>query len=120
MAIAGTDRLSDRAVARITAAAAKRAGLTGTFSGHSLRRGLASTALEADVPLEQVARHLRHRHVQTTLGYARECDAAAAHPRVGLGAKDDAGLPAPRAETSTKRDDAAAVDVDALPDAPRR
>lgn len=81
----GAERLSAGAVARIVKGAAVAAGLDGTFGAHSLRRGLVTTAIDAGVPIEQVMRHVRHRRLETTLGYAEARKAEANHPRVGLG-----------------------------------
>lgn len=81
----GETRLSDRAVARIVKNAAVAAGIDGTFGAHSLRRGLVTSAIEAGVSIERVMRHVRHRRLETTLGYAEARDAQFNHPRVGLG-----------------------------------
>jgi len=81
----GVDRLSAPAVARVVKQAAARAGVAGDFAGHSLRRGLITSAIDAGVPLEQVMQHARHANIQTTLGYAERRTASDAHPAVGLG-----------------------------------
>jgi len=83
----GTRRLSEKAVARIVKGAAASAGIDGDFGAHSLRRGLVTSAIDAGVPIQQVMRHVRHRRLETTLGYAEARDAATHHPRVGLGAE---------------------------------
>ena len=81
----GTLRLSEKAVARIVKRAARAAGIEGDFGAHSLRRGLVTSAIDAGVPIQQVMRHVRHRRLETTLGYAESRDATANHPRIGLG-----------------------------------
>lgn len=81
----GIDRLSAPAVARVVKQAAARAGVSGDFAAHSLRRGLITSAIDAGVPLEQVMRHARHANVQTTLGYAERRTASDVHPGIGLG-----------------------------------
>jgi|GEM_PF-274503 len=81
----GAARLSERAVARVVQSAATAASVPGAFGAHSLRRGLVTTAIDAGVPIEQVMRHVRHRRLETTLGYAEARQAEANHPRVGLG-----------------------------------
>lgn len=83
----GAARLSAQAVARVVKAAAAAANVPGDFAGHSLRRGLVTSAIAANVPLEQVMRHARHRSIQTTLGYAEHRTSAAVHPGVGLGSE---------------------------------
>jgi integrase len=50
-------RLSDRAVNNVVARTARAAALPGRWSGHSLRRGLVTTARRAGKPVEQIARH---------------------------------------------------------------
>jgi integrase len=50
-------RLSDRAVANIVTRTARAAALPGRWTGHSLRRGLVTTARRAGKPMEQIARH---------------------------------------------------------------
>jgi integrase len=77
----GSDALSDKAVARIVKrsllAAALAEGMTmdaarvyvAKFSGHSLRRGLATSAAAGDAPPLAIQRQLRHRKADTTNGY---------------------------------------------------
>lgn len=77
-------RLSDRAVARIVKQTAGAAGLPGDLSGHSLRRGLITTALDAGVPAHRVQQHVRHRSIDSTMRYAEVRDAISTHPGVGL------------------------------------
>ena len=74
----GVQRLSDRAVARVIQGAAKTAGLAGDFSGHSLRRGMVTDALEAGEPPHLVQRRARHRTIDSTLAYAEVEEAFAA------------------------------------------
>jgi hypothetical protein len=40
------------------------------FSGHSMRAGFATTA--SDLPLAHLAKHTRHKSLETLMGYARE------------------------------------------------
>jgi len=82
----GQQRLSDRAVARIVKQAAANAGVSGDFSGHSLRRGMISTAMEAGVAPDIVRQHARHASIDTTLDYARKKQALDRHPGTGLNA----------------------------------
>ena len=105
----GTRRLSEKAVARIVKGAAVAAGLEGTFGAHSLRRGLVTSAIDAGVPIQQVMRHVRHRRLETTLGYAEARDAEANHPRIGLGADPVS----PRPAVAATAEDAPSSDGDA-------
>jgi len=52
-----TGRLTPESVATIVARTAHRAGLTGRFTGHSLRRGFVTEARERGVPFERIAAH---------------------------------------------------------------
>jgi len=81
----GEQRLSDRAVARVVKAAAAAAGLPGDWAGHSLRRGMITTALEHGVAPHVVQGHARHRTVASTLEYGEAGQAIERHPGVGLG-----------------------------------
>lgn len=57
-------------VSRILKSAAKRAGVPTTFtSGHSLRRGLATTARREGRSLDSIQRQARHKNLNTTVGY---------------------------------------------------
>ncbi|MCA3264964.1 MAG: tyrosine-type recombinase/integrase [Azospirillum sp.] len=58
----------------INAVVKKRAAAVGInkVSAHSLRAGAATTALAAGAKLERVAKHLRHKSIQTTLVYDRQ------------------------------------------------
>lgn len=80
---AGEQRLSDRAVARVVKAAAAAAGLPGDWAGHSLRRGMVTSALDAGVAPHLVQRHARHRDLGSTLAYGERGQALQAHPRAG-------------------------------------
>ena len=82
----GEQRLSGRAVARVVKAAADAAGLPGDWAGHSLRRGMITTALDAGIAPHVVQGHARHRSVTSTLDYGETGQALARHPGVGLGA----------------------------------
>jgi integrase len=83
----GTTRLSDRSVALVIQRSAKRAELDPrSFSGHSLRAGLATSAAAAGVSEHDIARTTGHRSVAVLRRYVRtatvfERNAAAA---VGL------------------------------------
>jgi integrase/recombinase XerD len=57
-------------VGRIVARASERAGL-GQIGVHRLRHTVATEALQAGAPLEEIASLLRHRDWVTTMGYAK-------------------------------------------------
>ncbi|MBP2315464.1 site-specific integrase [Azospirillum soli] len=76
-------RLADRSVPDIIAAlvrkadpeAMRQADLRGrTFSGHSLRAGMATEAGNSGAELHKVMKHLRHSKPETTAVYLREQD----------------------------------------------
>lgn len=64
-----------RDVARLVKTLARRAGLTGDFSGHSLRAGFVTAAAEANVSLENIMRTSRHRSLVVVQGYVRRASA---------------------------------------------
>ena len=101
----GEQRLSDRAVARVVKAAAAAAGLPGDWAGHSLRRGMITTALDHGIPPHVVQGHARHRSVASTLDYGETGQALACHPGVGLGAGALAAPPTSAAEATTAREE---------------
>lgn len=51
------------------------AALIARFSGHSLRAGFCSSAADADVPLQKIALHSRHKSLETCVGYIRQSEA---------------------------------------------
>jgi site-specific recombinase XerD len=66
-------RLSDRAVALIVKRRAELAGLDpASFSGHSLRAGLATAAAMAGVPERVIAAQTGHKSMAVLRGYIRE------------------------------------------------
>lgn len=68
----GSERLSDRAVARIVKIAAERAGIDpATVSGHSLRAGLATSAAAAGAPERTIMRTTGHRSEAMVRKYIR-------------------------------------------------
>jgi integrase len=69
------ERVGDRAVVRMIKAAARRAGLDPeSFSGHSLRAGMATMAAEADAPLLEIAGQGRWKSLDTVRKYVRSSD----------------------------------------------
>lgn len=70
------DRLSAGQFARILKARCAAAGLDPeAFSGHSPRRGFATTAGDEGADLRLTANHMRHARIETTLGYMEEAEA---------------------------------------------
>jgi len=64
--------MSGRAVARAIKRACSRAGLSeDAYAGHSTRAGFATEAAKAGIALEALARHCRHRSLETTRRYVR-------------------------------------------------
>lgn len=76
--------LSGRAVADIVKAAASKAGVSGDFSGHSLRSGFVTSAAERGVRAESIADHTRHASVEMVRTYTRKADLFRSHPGEGL------------------------------------
>ena len=91
-AVANTNKISatrltahsvSRIVKRIARDLQKRRGktkeeaaeLVARFSGHSLRAGFCSSAADADVPLQKIALHSRHKSLETCVGYIRQSEA---------------------------------------------
>lgn len=67
-------RLSAHSVALIVKARARRAGLDGDFSGHSLRSGFVTEAGRQGAPLAEVMRLSGHRSVPQALAYYQSGD----------------------------------------------
>ena len=90
---AAVDLLSARVVAQTVRAAAVAAGLASKthndFSGHSLRHGLITTALDGGAPLDDVMHHARHSSPRSTLLHRKQHDAARRRPRVAIGPPGD-------------------------------
>lgn len=66
------NRIDGRDVARIVQKAAKKAGLAGDLSGHSLRAGFVTSAAKAKIPIDAIARVSRHKSVPILLRYVRK------------------------------------------------
>jgi site-specific recombinase XerD len=74
-------RLSSHAVATIVKRWAKAAGLeVREYSGHSLRSGFATEAVETGADLPAICAVTRHKSLTTLLGYVRRRNAFKAHP----------------------------------------
>ena len=68
--------ISTSAVAQIVKQWAAAIGLDPkVFSGHSLRRGFATTASRQGVPLQRIAVHMRHVSTDSTFGYIEVSEA---------------------------------------------
>ena len=78
--------MSGQAVAMVIARAAERAGLTGRYRGHSLRRGGATAARKAGHDLVTIARHGRWKDGSPVLlGYLEDSDRWTENPMRGVG-----------------------------------
>ena len=78
-------RLSDRAVAEIVKAHARRVGLDAAdFSGHSLRSGFLTSAARRGASIFKMMDVSRHRSVDTLRGYVRDADLFRDHAGAGL------------------------------------
>lgn len=81
----GRERLSDKSVAEIIKRYAAMAGLDpAIFSGHSLRAGFVTSALEHGADLFKVMDVTRHRRVETLKGYDRRAKAFRDHAGEGF------------------------------------
>jgi len=78
-------RLSDRTVANIVKAYAKRIGLDSkAFAGHSLRSGFLTSAAARGASIFKMMDVSRHKSVDTLRGYVRDADLFKDHAGLGL------------------------------------
>jgi len=78
-------RLSDRAVAEIVKASARRVGLNAEeFSGHSLRSGFLTSAARRGASIFKMMDVSRHKSVETLRGYVRDAELFRDHAGSGL------------------------------------
>jgi site-specific recombinase XerD len=78
-------RLSDRAVADIVKAYARRVGLNAAdFSGHSLRSGFLTSAARRGASIFKMMDVSRHKSVDTLRGYVRDAEIFRDHAGTGL------------------------------------
>lgn len=77
-------RLTCRQVANIVATAARNADLTGRFAGHSLRRGLVTSAVRAGKPLKSVMAQTGHKTTDVLMRYVQEQTLFADNAAAGL------------------------------------
>ncbi len=76
----GAVALCDRSIARIVKRCAARAGFdAATFSGHSLRAGFVTSALESGADIFTTMNVTRHRYVETLRAYDRRAKAFKNH-----------------------------------------
>ena len=65
-------RMSDRSVAEVVKARAKRVGLDPTtFAGHSLRAGFLTSAAQAGASIWKMQEQSRHKSLNVLSGYVR-------------------------------------------------
>jgi len=78
-------RLTDRSVADIVKAHAKRAGLDPKlFAGHSLRSGFLISAAARGASIFKMADQSRHKSMDTLRGYVRDAEIFKDHAGQGL------------------------------------
>ncbi len=71
-----TERAIDGgAVAELIQTLARKARLEGDYAGHSLRAGFATSAAQAKVSLDSIARTTRHKSLSVLMGYVRPAQA---------------------------------------------
>jgi site-specific recombinase XerD len=81
----GAGRLSDRSVAEVVKAHARRVGLNAAdFSGHSLRSGFLTSAAARGASIFKMMDVSRHKSVDTLRGYVRDADLFRDHAGPGL------------------------------------
>jgi site-specific recombinase XerD len=79
------NRLSDRSVAEIVKAHAKRIGLDPTsISGHSLRAGFLTSAAQRGASIFKMMDVSRHKSMDTVRGYVRDTELFEDHAGTGL------------------------------------
>lgn len=66
--------LDGKTVATIVKRCARLAGIEGDFSGHSLRAGFVTEALERDISIDKVQAQTHHKSIDVLLGYRRMVD----------------------------------------------
>ena len=82
----GADRLSDRAVALVVKRSAAAAGLDPvSYSGHSLRAGLATSAAAAGVSERAIMAQTGHRSVMMVRRYIRDGSLFRENAAAGVG-----------------------------------
>lgn len=82
----GCAPISTANITRIVTRRTREAGLHGDWGGRSLRAGLVTSAIEAGVPLEQIANQTGHRTIESLMLYERRESPFERNPagRVGL------------------------------------
>lgn len=79
------NRITDRSIARVIKDAAAHSGFNKEeFSGHSLRRGLITTAKRKGTDEHNIMSHTRHKSVQTMRRYIDKSDVFKANPTKGI------------------------------------
>jgi site-specific recombinase XerD len=82
---AANSRLTDRSVADIVKAHARRAGLDPKqFAGHSLRSGFLTSAAARGASIFKMADQSRHKSMNTLRGYVRDAEIFKDHAGRGL------------------------------------
>ena len=76
--------LTDRQIANVVKSCAKRAGVEGRFSGHSLRAGLVTSAVRAGKDARAIQSVTGHKTIEMLYRYVREQKLFADSPSAGL------------------------------------
>ena len=77
--------ISGEAIGDVVRARANSAGLTGDYSGHSLRAGFVTTAAKANKSLSTIMAQTGHTSTATVLGYIRRASLFADNGASGIG-----------------------------------
>ena len=77
--------MSGEAIGDVVRARANSAGLTGDYSGHSLRAGFVTTAAKANKSLSTIMAQTGHTSTATVLGYIRRASLFSDHGASGIG-----------------------------------
>ena len=82
----GAGRMCSSAVTEVVVRRTAEASLEGPWGGRSLRAGLITSAVELDIPLEEIAHQSGHKTIENLLRYVRRDDPFARNPasKVGL------------------------------------
>jgi integrase len=79
------DRLHGRAIAGVVKAGAARLGLdASTFGAHSMRAGLATSAVKRGVSLLKICDQTRHKSIEMLRVYCRDAELFVGNAAVGL------------------------------------
>ena len=81
----GLVQLRDDSFNDVVKERARQAGLVGDFGAHSLRAGFVTTAVDADVPLHEVAEQTGHKSIEALRVYIRRVNGWNRNPLARMG-----------------------------------